>query len=797
MEGAPLTKQYSSSLFQPSSLLGYENALRCTETGWLDIQINSSHHWERRWFELKDGVIRHSSSPDPGDVESSTFIPIENIIRFVTSNKDKNIIVMRTTKAKMQLRTQTADDFGRWIFAFQKSVVLALLKIRSQGPMSQLVSHEDYTHSLGGRSQWTDERYGGNGHGWQSHMVRTRTTMAGHASALAATRSALGRSLQTDDSLLSLLNRTGGPMDHLLQRTERERSYGDLSHFTSFSRHDEHPIASTENNHGQSQTPHSAPTSPLKMSWGQITGSYPSTPDRSLSALGRGIARNETAGRDEVDDFGNDRDDDDDELLELGMAGDVVLSSLQLAPGVARDVSSGSVSSHGLLDEVEGGSAGSPESNPMGLSYESVGVRATWHSVDDLPPLGSAEDVPASSSSPESPPRRSRTTSDEMSGIFAMDSPEDDSGSDTRRSRSLSSPFQGSVRWLYGSCSRMGPRSSNEDRYVTIPDLFGAVSVEMQEIAAREGSYTPFYGSNRGVRWRELSDPPRTCGRPCSVDDAFFAVYDGHSGAQASTFLQSSLHHSLYTHPQFENNLDAAIFDTCINLDKHFLMRARQDENYSGTTAVGAVINKSGRRLTVFNIGDSQAVMCRGGEAVSMSNSHTPNREDEQARIEAAHGWVTEERELYYGRLHRMDLNDPDVVDAASGIDWTEIYRVCGEISVSRSIGDMPYKGFVPGVEVTELFNWPEGHSRTFLADLVIPDPECITVEIQKDIEFIILASDGLWDVVKRPDAVRRVRDGFCEGKCADIICEELCELAIRLGSSDNVTVVIVQFLHL
>jgi len=41
------------------------------------------------------------------------------------------------------------------------------------------------------------------------------------------------------------------------------------------------------------------------------------------------------------------------------------------------------------------------------------------------------------------------------------------------------------------------------------------------------------------------------------------------------------------------------------------------------------------------------------------------------------------------------------------------------------------------------------------------------------------------------------VRDGFCEGKCADIICEELCELAIRLGSSDNVTVVIVQFLHL
>ena len=47
--------------------------------------MNTSHNWVRRWFELKDGIMRHADSSSPADYESSTFIPIENIIRLVTS----------------------------------------------------------------------------------------------------------------------------------------------------------------------------------------------------------------------------------------------------------------------------------------------------------------------------------------------------------------------------------------------------------------------------------------------------------------------------------------------------------------------------------------------------------------------------------------------------------------------------------------------------------------------------------------------------------------------------------------
>lgn len=99
--------------------------------------------------------------------------------------------------------------------------------------------------------------------------------------------------------------------------------------------------------------------------------------------------------------------------------------------------------------------------------------------------------------------------------------------------------------------------------------------------------------------------------------------------------------------------------------------------------------------MTVGNLGDGAAVLCRGGQAVPLSTAQTPGRPDETARIERANGcvrasdvegmrvmgsylnprpciphrWVTEERELFVGRLHRMDLQDPTIAQVRkSGI---------------------------------------------------------------------------------------------------------------------------------
>ena len=104
----------------------------------------------------------------------------------------------------------------------------------------------------------------------------------------------------------------------------------------------------------------------------------------------------------------------------------------------------------------------------------------------------------------------------------------------------------------------------------------------------------------------------------------------------------------------------------------------------------------------------------------------------------------------------------------------------------------------VPGAEVQQWFQWPETHSKTFQSDLIIPLPEIMNIDITSKHEFIIIASDGLWDVMNITDAVMFVKDCFIKNKnkSTSQIAEELCELALRLGSSDNVTVVIIQFIH-
>ena len=365
------------------------------------------------------------------------------------------------------------------------------------------------------------------------------------------------------------------------------------------------------------------------------------------------------------------------------------------------------------------------------------------------------------------------------------------------------------LRWRSGICSRLGPRSSNEDRPVAISDLLEAVrlavekTVEVDVEACRESFMRidgetavltkidnnvdlRHFGFDKEVAvetWTDLraccsssigtsvnndslsgSDSVSVWQAVCSTscitlntadcfitpelsekggeersekeklkrkqeydgsncekkDDCdsqiktqrqgYFAVYDGHCGAQAAVHLQENLHFSIFNHPLYDTDVHTAIIESCVATDRDFLAESREKKQYSGTTALGAIIR--GNELTVFNIGDCHAVLCCNGVAVDMSDPHKPNRPDEAARILEAKGWITEEKELYMARLHRMDLSDPIVRDKAQLVSWVTIYRVCGEISISRSIGDPDYKTICPGERVDAFFLWPEGHDQ-------------------------------------------------------------------------------------
>lgn len=372
-----------------------------------------------------------------------------------------------------------------------------------------------------------------------------------------------------DDSVMQLMH--SHKISHLRERTERERSFGDLARF--------HGSSSLSASIGDVSSSVSAPTSPLKMCWGQ-GDRHVGPPERSMAAP---HSSSEFA----------------DMHADLGLVGDVVLPSLPLrATSFGGSGGGPRESSFDPLDEYIGRADATPPPDPMGASYDSVGVNSTWRSVpDDMNNMSLAQDANydstyraravSTASSTSSPPRRSRTTSEDKYGIqdalptycfcltmiifclcvlavgsslwillmvkvssecaeyanaHSVDA--DSDGCPSGRSGSLP---RNRVCWTYGATSLVGNRSSNEDRCVAVSDLYSTVSEFMKSMAAGSCDIPAFYGSDRGTGWCDMARPSRSCGVG-AFDDAYFAVYDGHSGQYVSQHLQTILHHSIYTY---------------------------------------------------------------------------------------------------------------------------------------------------------------------------------------------------------------------------------------------------------
>ncbi len=236
-----------------------------------------------------------------------------------------------------------------------------------------------------------------------------------------------------------------------------------------------------------------------------------------------------------------------------------------------------------------------------------------------------------------------------------------------------------------------------------------------------------------------------------SIEDneifSFYGVYDGHGGTEASNFCAEHLHTNII---EELNKGGGLISDTFIKgfekTDEAFIKKATDENIHSGSTAVVALMNKD--LLMVANLGDSRAVLCRNGCAVPLSIDHKPKREDEEERIKAAGGYITR-------------------CDGA--------WRVGGILALSRAIGDTHLKRPVT------LEDWVSG----------VPE---IKKHLRSELDqFLILACDGVWDVMTDQAAVYTVKKALLE-KQGDFTyaAEELRDEAFRRRSWDNISVVVI-----
>lgn len=234
----------------------------------------------------------------------------------------------------------------------------------------------------------------------------------------------------------------------------------------------------------------------------------------------------------------------------------------------------------------------------------------------------------------------------------------------------------------------------------------------------------------------------------------FFGVYDGHGGSEVAKFCAEKTHEVIAEEwnreeidgYEWQKKWKEVFVNGFKKADDQVLTEAAGSEMV-GSTAVVAVV--SGCQIILSNCGDSRAILCRRTQTIPLTVDHKPDRADELSRIEGEGGKV---------------------------INWNGA-RVFGVLAMSRAIGDI------------------------YMSPFIIPVPEITFMTRSDEDECLILASDGLWDVMSNDEVgevarrlLRRRRRSMEDGDIspAQVVADTLTQLAIGKNSSDNISIIVV-----
>lgn len=269
---------------------------------------------------------------------------------------------------------------------------------------------------------------------------------------------------------------------------------------------------------------------------------------------------------------------------------------------------------------------------------------------------------------------------------------------------------------------------------IPAPNESAIVALRMH--STHDSSYEPIINaglsSTSGKRGEDRMEDRSTIAKNvhgCTL----LAVYDGHGGAACAEFasrtLPLRLYHSwCFPDATFRKSLMKAFLDT----DRLFLHNDEFSDDDSGTTALVSLI--TGNRLYVANAGDCRAILGKGdGSVVQLTNDHIVHNLVERAAVEQRGA------KLINGRVQ-------------------------GRMMVTRALGDRVVKQYISA------------------------EPEISEIELTPDDEFLVMASDGLWDVISTEMAADLVRSTV---RVPDMSAKRLALKAIELGSGDNISVIV------
>ncbi|MCD7449232.1 hypothetical protein HAX54_050670 [Datura stramonium] len=243
----------------------------------------------------------------------------------------------------------------------------------------------------------------------------------------------------------------------------------------------------------------------------------------------------------------------------------------------------------------------------------------------------------------------------------------------------------------------------------------------------------------------------------------FAGIYDGHGGPETSRYINDHLFQHLRRFAAEQNSMSVDVIRKAFQAteDGFFSLVAKQWPMKPQMAAVGscclvAVICNG--ILYVANLGDSRAVLGRlvkaTGEVLAIQLSAEHNASFESVRQE----------------LHSMHPDDSQIV-----VLKHNVWRVKGLIQISRSIGDIYLKKPEYNREpLYAKFRLREPFRRPILSS----DPSITVQELEPHDQFLILASDGLWEHLSNQEAVDIVQNSPRSGSARKLVKTALQEAA-------------------
>lgn len=250
---------------------------------------------------------------------------------------------------------------------------------------------------------------------------------------------------------------------------------------------------------------------------------------------------------------------------------------------------------------------------------------------------------------------------------------------------------------------------------------------------------------------------------------SFFGLYDGHSGTACANYLKEHLHNNILVEKEFPSHVKQAIYQGFIKTDQMFLSQAEEKGDMSGSCALIAIIIAN--KCIVAGTGNSRAILSyqKGIKVKSLINPHASENLEEQERIKKAGGSITSD---YF-------LNEKKEI---VGVGHAKVNP--GKLHVSRAFGNIDAKA--------------EKFGGNHL--VIIPDPEITNFTITPLFDFLLLATDSLFEVFGYREVVDIIWASLDANKAEDLnsqLSQAMCDLMSEVDKrrlKKNVTCLLIPF---